>query len=156
MGERGSEGSKLRHPTRVTQIQVHTPKSSTLLSSQQDCVPGLHAPPTTNATSHPPATPAPRHCLRLRRYEFPRSQRVAGCWLGAVPDRPPSTANANPGHSGKGGVHSSRKQWLGEGCELMLHILWICAHGREEEAVRAHPPTTACEHAAVLYTFCTL
>lgn len=66
--------------------------------------------------------------------------RVAGCWLVAPPVHLTSLANGNTGHSGKGGVHSSRKQWLGEGCEFMLHILWIGAHGREG-GNRPGPPT---------------
>lgn len=96
---------------------------------------------TNPPTEQPPASlPSPLPIIGCSSSDMSSLKpTVAGCWLAAQPVRPPSLTNGNPGHSGKGGVHSSRKQWLGEGCEFMLHILWIGAHGREGEAVPAHP-----------------
>lgn len=47
MRARGIEDSKLRHPTTLSQRQGHTPKSSTPISSQQECFP---APPLSLTT----------------------------------------------------------------------------------------------------------
>lgn len=127
----------------LSPTQGHTPKSSTPLSGQQDSVPAplpnSTNPPTKQASNLPP----PRHLLPIIGCSSTVMSflklRVAGCLLDFLPVHLLSLANGNPGHSGKGGVHSSRKQGLGEGCEFMLHILWIGAHGGEGETVQAHP-----------------
>lgn len=135
----------------LSQNQGHTPKSSTPLSSQQDGFSAPHPYSTLHQTTNQAAArlhaiSTPHHWL-LQDWEFPES---VSCCLADLPVHLSSLANQNPGHSGKGGVHSSRKQWLGEGCKFMLHILWIGAHGRKGETVQAHPLTTACEHATIL------
>lgn len=123
-GERGFQ-TKLRHPTMLSQRRGHTPpKSSTPLSSQQERVPAPphYANPPTK--QRPASLPSPLSIIGCFSSEMSSLKpRVAGCWLAALPVHLPSLANGNPSHSGKGGVHSSRKQWLGEGCEFMLHIL---------------------------------
>lgn len=150
MRARGIEDSKLRHPTTLSQRQGHTPQE---LNPNFQPTRVCSCPPTEPDHSFPPPYNLCFSRLATQPLKWvPWCQEAAGYRLDMLPVRLRGPANRNPGHSGKGGVHSSRKQWLGEGYELMLHILWIGAHGREGETIQAHPPIQACEHSTALNT----
>lgn len=104
VGERGSKGSKLKHPTMLSRLKGHTPKRSTPLSSQQDCVPSppLHQ-PTNQSTARLPAISTPHHWLLLRWYKFPEAK---SCWLlagySACPSTKPDQWESRPFRKGWG------------------------------------------------------
>lgn len=117
----------------LSRTRGHTPKSSTPLSSQQDCVPAppLHQ-PTNQATSRLPAISTPHHWLLQLWYEFPEAKScrlLAGC--AACPSTEPGQWESRPFRKGwgtfqqeavaGGGVrvhatHSvNRRTWKGRG-----------------------------------------
>lgn len=88
----------------LSRTQGHTPKSSTPLSSQQDCVPAPPLPqPTNQTTSRLPAISTPHHWLLPHRYEFPEAKScrlLAGC--AACPSAGPGQWESRPFRKGWG------------------------------------------------------
>lgn len=98
--------AKLGPLTILSWTRGHTPKNSTPLSSQQDSALHPHLTSAAPLNHQPSELPPPCHL----HSQWLAVQHLANCWLAFLPFYLLDSANGNPGYSGKGGVHSSRKQ----------------------------------------------
>lgn len=113
----------------LSQRRGHTPQELNPTFQPTRACPCPPATPTHQPSSLPPPCHLRSPSLAAPALKWvPLMPRVAGCWPAVLPVYLTSLANGNPSHSGKGGVHSSRKQRLGEGCECSCYTFCESVH----------------------------